>query len=152
MRIQWSSNAAQEMLGHLSQVNRGMEDCLRQSAVVYAAITEANPDGANRALKAASERYGLLLNKMRAFGEALEDFQSAVRRADGMFEDAEMELRRLMGGLDDSQDAPNNRESGGERYIRWEPSAYAVMPDMRINVAPVPKWLEAATSAIPYME
>ena len=155
MRIQWSSSAAQEMLERLAQADRSMQDCLRQSSAVCAAMAEANPDGANRALRAAEERYGLLAKRLRAFEEALEDFQSAIRRADGLFEDAETELERLAERLDDARSAPNSRESGGERYIRWEPSAYAVMPDMRLNIAPMPEWLRAATAAvgaIPYME
>lgn len=155
MRIQWSSSAAQEMLGRLAQVDRSMEDCLRQSSAVRAAIAEANPDGANRALRAAEEHYGLLAKRLRAFEKALEAFQSAIRRADGLFEDAETELERLAERLDDARSAPNSRESGGERYIRWEPSAYAVMPDMRVSVMPMPDWFKAATTmagAIEYVE
>ena len=32
MRIQWSGDVAQEMLGKLQEANRGMQECLRRAA------------------------------------------------------------------------------------------------------------------------
>lgn len=152
MRIQWSSGAAQEMLGRLERVNQSVNDCRRQSEAVRSAMAEANPDGGNKAMKAAEERFGQLVGSLRSFEEALKAYQSAVRRADSLFEDAETEIGRLAAGLDSAQGAPVNLESG-ERYVSWEPAAYAVMPDMRVGVAPVPEWLRAAAAdAVPYME
>ena len=44
--------------------------------------------------------------------------------------------------------------SGSSGYVSWEPSAYAVMPGMRVSSVTIPDWLEnaaAGAGAIPMM-
>ena len=155
MRIQWSSGAAQEMLIRLERADQGLADCVRQSALVRSALDEANADGEDQALRKAKERFEACAQEIRAFAEALDDFRSAVRRADERFEDAEAGVIRMAANLSQASAAPGRENGVGERYVNWEPSAFSVLPNMRVSGAPVPEWLETVTAgsnAIPLMD
>ena len=155
MRIQWSSGAAQEMLIRLEQAEQGLNSCLRQTALVKSALDEANVDGDDQALRKMKERFDGCTQRLKSFENVLDDFMSALRKADELFEDAESDLVHMGEELSESKESPRyivNSGSGG--YVSWEPSAYAVMPGMRVSSVTIPDWLEnaaAGAGAIPMM-
>lgn len=81
MRIQWSGDVAQEMLGKLQEANRGMQECLRRAAAARQQMAGADPDGQNRAMQAATERFERCSGRLQLLATQLGDFQRALRRA-----------------------------------------------------------------------
>lgn len=147
MRIQWSSEAAQEMLDRLKRAEQGLEDCRSHSAQVYRALDEANPDGGNKALVKARSQFDAHVQRLRRLTESLEDFISAIRRTDAMFEEAEKENGRL---IDDDDQPPVNTVYSGrnrsEQYANWGPESFVAMPRIRLNSTVLPAWLEDVTN------
>ena len=145
MRIQWSSEAARAMLSRLDESDRGLQGCLRQAAQILAAIDEANKDGDDEALIKAKERFETCRERLTKLARSLEDFTEALRKADSLFEQADDDTIRLANGV--GRQAPPPPGSRMRRAVRWEPTAFAVMPQMRTRITAYPAWLENATAA-----
>lgn len=144
MRIQWSSEAAGAMLSRLDESDQGLNGCLRQAAQILSALDEANIDGDDSALSKAKERFEGCRERLLTLTAALEDFTDALRRADKLFEQAEDDTIRLADGAG-SASAPPVRYTL-KNTVRWEPAAFAVMPEMRTRIAALPDWLENITA------
>ena len=142
MKIQWNSDAAQEVLEHLKKADRGLEDCAQQEKRARSELAEASAEGDNQALARITERFEACSAKLKALAAALEDYESAVRRAEQEFESAERDIGRMADNMREPSAAPYR--GGGS--TSWEPGAYSEMPRMRMRVAPVPKWLETMTA------
>lgn len=142
MKIQWNSDAAQEVLEHLRKADQGLEDCVQQEKRAQSELAEANADGDDQALTRITERFETCRAKLRALAAALENYESAVRRAEQEFESAERDIGRMADNLHEPSAAPYR--GGGS--TSWEPDAYSEMPRMRMRVAPVPEWLETMTA------
>lgn len=142
MLIQWNSGAAQEALSRLRRTKRGLEDCLQKSQTVRSSLQEANPDGENQTLKKALDRFESCEKKLKQLLDDVERYETGVEEADDGFSEAEQSAVRLVGEL--SSASPVAVGSGAGRFVRWEPAAYAAIPEMRVRVAPMPSWLEDA--------
>lgn len=136
MKIRWSSESAQEMLSRLGRADQGLADCLRLATLVNAALEAANPDGENKALNQASTLFADCMRKLQRLGNDLEMFESAVQRADGRFEDAEMTAMRAAEQIGAADAAPVYQNGG--RFMQWDPAAFTVMPDMRLHYTTTP--------------
>lgn len=145
MLIQWNSSAAQEALSRLRRTERGLEDCLSRSQTVRSALQEANPDGENQTLKKALDRFESCEKKLRQLLDDVERYETGVRRANSGFDDAEQSAVRTVENLSTASAVPVTG-SGAGRFVRWEPAAYATIPEMRVHVAPMPAWLEDAAT------
>lgn len=143
MLIQWNSGAAQEALSRLRRTKRGLEDCLQQSQTVRSSLQEANPDGENQTLKKALDRFESCEKKLRQLLDDVELYETGVEKADDGFSEAEQSAVRLVGELSGASPAPVTG-GGVVRFVRWEPAAYATIPEMRVHAAPMPSWLEDA--------
>lgn len=137
MVIQWNSDAAQEALSHLRRAEQGLQNCLQQAQNVRAALREANKDGENKQLNKVSETFDEYEKRLRLLLEDVDAYETGVRRADTGFNEAEQRLTRLVKDLGGATDG-----AGGS--AQWTPGAYAVTPNMRVGVAPMPAWLERA--------
>lgn len=139
MRIQWNSDAAQDVLERLRGAQQGLEDDKRQAEIVRGTLEEADPKGDNKALRALSERFETCTRRLDTLAQEIDSFRSALERADAAFADAERSNQTLVGKLEQ----PTPPGVGAPLYNsgNWEPSAYAEMRDMRLHPAPVPEWL-----------
>lgn len=144
MVIQWNSSAAQEALACLRKAEQGLQDCLQQAQTVYAKLENANPDGENKQLNKVRECFAGCEKRIRLFMEDVEAYEEGVRQADTRFDEAEQGCRRAVESLDITGGVPLAGGSGG--YVKWDPAAYAVTPDMRVRIAPMPSWLEDAAA------
>lgn len=147
MKIQWNSDAAQEVLERLRRADRGLEDGLRQAKAVRAALADANAEGDDRALTALAERFAGCARGLEALAQELAEFRGAVLRADAEFEEAERTISRTAGNLESRLAPPLEGEGAAVRWANWEPEAFAVMPEMRVRAMRVPQWLEQIVSA-----
>ena len=150
MRIQWSGDVAQEMLGKLQVANRGMQECLRRAAA--ARLTEplqvtgrqqmagADPDGQNRAMQAATERFERCSGRLQLLATQLEDFQRALRRADDLFAEAEAQAIHL---AEQIEPPPSPPERQGAAPVRWGIEALGFITERHSGAPPLPEWLEA---------
>ncbi len=138
MRIQWSSAAAQEMQTRIEEAKQGLMECLRQADSIRILMDEANVDGTDRALIKAEEQFERGAYRLKSFGYELDDFKSALSKADELFDATETML--FCRASEQVSAEPCRIISSG--YVRWESTAYAVMPIMRIRTVLLPKWLE----------
>lgn len=138
MKIQWSSTAAQETMEWINRAERGLDDCLHQAAFVYSALAEANPDGENKALRRMSEQFKSSVRRIKALKDSVNCFERAVMKTDECFQDAESRILHLCDAMTISEEVPVYTAPSG--YLNWVPEAVSIMPDMRINTAPLPFW------------
>lgn len=146
MRIQWSSGAAQEMLSRLERADEGLANCVKQAGRVRTALDEANADGGNQTLRKAKEQFEAYAQELQEFAESLEEFMGALRRTDRMFTETELNVARMALNLGETKAPPQRGERRGEHHASWKPEAFAVIPNMRIQAAVAPAWLERLTS------
>ena len=144
MRIQWSSNAAQETMDRLRRADHGLEDCLQMAASVRLALAEADPDSENKALQTLSARFEDCVLRMKALRDSVNAYENAVRRTDESFRETEAGILRRGEALGKTDEAPIY--VSGEGFVNWGPGAFTVMPDMRINTVPLPLWLVNAAA------
>jgi chromosome segregation ATPase len=146
MRIQWSSDAAQEMLTRLEQADQRLQDNLQQAERVTMALEEANQEGDDAALKKALERFGALQARIRRLHQAVDDYKTGLRRTDQTFEDAESSLVRLAEDVGLSSGASESFSGSAAAGFLWNTARAEIMPEMRVGTAGVPDWLEQAVS------
>lgn len=140
MIIQWDSGAAQETVDRMRKAENELQDCLRQVQTVRAALEAANPDGESKLLNEVRERIDTCDRRLKRLLDDVEAYGRGTRNTNARFEEAERSLVRMVEGSDAS------KVFGGTGGLRWEPEAYAVTPNMRVRVAPVPAWLENAVA------
>ena len=141
MRIQWSSRSVEQALGRLRGVREGLEACNVRVHSVRRRFADADPDGQNRAMRVASARFEECCIQLRHLTECVEYFESALRRAEARFEDAEAQAIRCAESIDAAERTkwtPVRRVDG----IRWQPTAVVYMPQARDSAPPLPDWLE----------
>ena len=81
MRIQWNSGAVEEALARLRSAQDGLEACKSRAQRIRRQFADANPDGENRALRAAENRFAQCWTQMQRLAERVDGFESALRRA-----------------------------------------------------------------------
>lgn len=140
MRIRWDSEVAQDVLGQLGRSARGMDTCIGQLGAVRAELSDGDSD----AIRALSERFERFARDLSELYRELGEYRHAVLRADDVFDETARRARRLSEKLDGGVRAPVDAIDGA--HARWSPGAYAVMPEMRVRVAPIPEWLEEAAA------
>lgn len=140
MRIQWSGDVAQEMLGKLQEANCGMQECLRRAAAARQQMAGADPDGQNRAMQAATERFERCSGRLQLLATQLEDFQRALRRADDLFAEAEAQAIHLAEQIEPPPSPPAQQGAGP---VRWGIEALGFITERHSGAPPLPEWLEA---------
>ena len=69
MRIQWNSGAVEEALARLRSAQDGLEACKSRAQRIRRQFADANPDGENRALRAAENRFAQCWTQMQRLAE-----------------------------------------------------------------------------------
>ena len=141
MRVQWNSNAVEQLRKRLWDAREGLEMCERQARGVRLCLEDANPDGENRTLRASLARFEECCARLRLLTERVDAYDSALLRADDTFEQAEARAVRYAEAIDVVSYAktPVSRSNG----FRWEPASVAYMASLRESAPPMPDWLDA---------
>lgn len=144
MKIQWNSEAAQDVLKRLKQSEDGLEEGMQRARHVRVLLDKANDEGDEKVLTRLSEAFEESVRRLQALLQELEEFRNAVRHCDAEFEEAENSINVLLRNLE--TDVALRMGDAYKDSANWEPKAYAVMPDMRVRAAPVPSWLDQITA------
>jgi len=146
MRIQWSSEEAQEMLRNLEMAASALGDCVGQAGLVRSAFSDANADGSDDALRSAGKRFEACAQRLRKLSESLDAYIAALHKADELFNEVEDSNNRLISETENGKSAYINDMASHIHSVNWDPSAFVVMPSMRTNAAVMPKWFEDITA------
>ena len=141
MRIQWNSGAVEEALARLRSAQDGLEACKSRAQRIRRQFADANPDGENRALRAAENRFAQCWTQMQRLAERVDGFESALRRADANFMRAEAEAGRYAQAVDAENILVRLRAEPPSGFY-WQPAAVVYMPEARSSASPLPDWLE----------
>lgn len=146
MQIKWSSEAALEIVKQLERAGWALEDCESLIESIRTALRDANPDGENRALCKASERFERDAGSLKAFAELLNDTLAGVKRADQMMTDVEKGNISRADEMEEGRWYSSGQGSFSAWKIDWSKLRGVPMPYFRINRVPLPQWLEEMTA------
>ena len=111
MRLQWSSEAAQEIMNRMRSAERGLEESLQRAQVAREALDAANADQEDRALKALALRLSISVSRLRQTTEALENLIDSVKRADSGFQNAETSISTMINRIGEARAAGRSEAS-----------------------------------------
>lgn len=141
MIIQWSDESVREALTCLQRAEQGLLGCIQQAGSVRGALDEANPDGENKALNEARERFDTCEQRLKDMLSGIKEYEKRTKDTNARFAEAEESLLSLIERLGDTLPP----SGGGKSDAHWRPEAYAAAPRMRVGVASAPSWLEDVT-------
>lgn len=114
MRVQWSSEAAQEIILRMRSAERGLNESLRRAQIAREALEDANADKENKALNALALRLAVSMSRLQQTTEAMQDLIDSVKRADDGFQDAEDRIGQILSRIEEGKKASDG-DSGREQ-------------------------------------
>lgn len=148
MKICWNGEAVEAVIAKLTSAIESAEQQLSKASDIMALLEECDPDGENRAMQKAKQKFSDEAARLKKLAARLQDTLDATKRAYMLFEDTESENARMW----DAAEAGRRFEKDGGSAA-YSPAgtngnySFIPMTSVRRRAFPMPAWLENMASS-----